>query len=146
MNELSEMQPLDLSCPPAAVGPPFWGLHDVKTNHPTNPVKSDIFATNHLSVSIPRRYSNCSDNVSFDRSPSVSPTSDRGRGPVRGVNSDSDMSPSDFEGDCGTLSPPALGPATKRFLSKYIKEQIGKLIFSSFFFFFLIFIKYQLYR
>ena len=119
-----QIQPLDLSCPAR-----YWRISPLKE------MKMNCMKENYskLSVSISRRYSNCSDNVSFssDRSHSISPTSDRSstidrsnEGPRE--HSDSYLSPSDSDGDTGTPSPLSQGPATKRFLSKYIKEQVGK--------------------
>jgi hypothetical protein len=128
-----DVQPLDLSCPPK-----FWLAAAVADHHPasacdlsTTGNKMTATATSYakLSVAIPRRYSNCSDNVSFadsDRSPSISPASHRFR---QQHLSDSELSSSlgsDSEGDPSPGPLVTRGPATKRFLSKYIKEQVGK--------------------
>jgi len=109
-------QPLDLSCPPR-----FWA-NSVNKNLSSSPTN--------LSVSIPRRFSHCSDNVSFssDRSPSVSPASDRSGRPS-GHQDMSDLSTSDSDREIlspgpHSAQPTQNGPATKRFLSKYIKEQV----------------------
>ena len=115
-------QPLDLSCPPR-----FWA-NSVNKNLSSSPTN--------LSVSIPRRFSHCSDNVSFssDRSPSVSPASDRSGRPS-GHQDMSDLSTSDSDREIlspgpHSAQPTQNGPATKRFLSKYIKEQVGKNLIS----------------
>ncbi len=149
-----EAQPLDLSCPskfwlaaPAAASP---SARDLSVSAKMTAAAA---AYAKLSVAIPRRYSNCSDNVSFadsDRSPSISPASDRlgsDRLPQNQEDSlnhhhrlnhshhhlsDSELSSSlgsDSEGDPSPGPRPLVtrvGPATKRFLSKYIKEQVGK--------------------
>ena len=157
-------EPLDLSCPPRFWADSINGGKDLSTTPPAASAGSAA----KLSVSIPppsavattghRRFSHCSDNVSFssDRSPSVSPASDRlggsrrpgqenGGGHARS-GQHSDMSASDSDDrESATPSPPRReggvltmtsavagqagtggGPATKRFLSKYIKEQVGK--------------------
>ena len=151
-----EAQPLDLSCPSK-----FWLAAPAAAT--TSPSARDLSvsakmtaaaaAYAKLSVAISRRYSNCSDNVSFadsDRSPSISPASDRlgsDRLPQNQEDSlnhhhrlshshhhlsDSELSSSlgsDSEGDPSPGPRPLVtrvGPATKRFLSKYIKEQVGK--------------------
>jgi hypothetical protein len=145
-----EAQPLDLSCPskfwlaaPAAAASP--SARDLSVNAKMTVAAAASYAK--LSVAIPRRYSNCSDNVSFadsDRSPSISPASDRlgsDRLPQNQEDSlnhhhrlnhshhhlpDSELSSSlgsDNESDPSHGPRP---PATKRFLSKYIKEQVGK--------------------
>jgi len=146
-----EAQPLDLSCPskfwlsaPAAAASP--SARDLSVSAKMTAAAA---AYAKLSVAIPRRYSNCSDNVSFadsDRSPSISPASDRlPQNQEDSLNhhhhrlnhshhhlSDSELSSSlgsDSEGDPSPGPRPLVtrvGPATKRFLSKYIKEQVGK--------------------
>ena len=166
MTDLLDVQPLDLSCPAKfwhAAAAPAVSARDVvaaasggnKLNSAATAAMASSYAK--LSVAIPRRYSNCSDNVSFadsDRSPSISPASDRLRQTTQeeeeALNhvrhhhhhrlhhhhhnhnhmSDSELSSSSLGSDSeGDPSPSPLvtrGPATKRFLSKYIKEQVGK--------------------
>jgi hypothetical protein len=153
-----EAQPLDLSCPskfwlaaPAAAAASPSARDLSVSAKMTAAAAASAYAK--LSVAIPRRYSNCSDNVSFadsDRSPSISPASDRlgsDRLPQNQEDSlnhhhrlnhshhhlsDSELSSSlgsDSEGDPSPGPRPLVtrvGPATKRFLSKYIKEQVGK--------------------
>jgi hypothetical protein len=157
MTDMMDVQPLDLSVPTAK----YWLTADrpassdmADNGEMTVASKMSVPATaaaySKLSVAIPRRYSNCSDNVSFadssDRSPSISPAASNSGERFRPAYhhlSDSEFSSSpggsDSEADRvpsplvlirpGTLAARS-GPATKRFLSKYITEQVGKLFFS----------------
>ena len=154
---LMDVQPLDLSCP---AGGKFWLAADHHSAASTATGGVDLTTATKmataaaayakLSVAIPpRRYSNCSDNVSFadssDRSPSISPAAssggDRFRQPYHhhhhlsdselssslGSDSDGDRVPSPLAARGDSLATRG-GPATKRFLSKYIKEQVGKFL------------------
>ena len=141
-----EAQPLDLSCPSK-----FWlaapaaattspSARDLSVSAKMTAAAASAYAK--LSVAIPRRYSNCSDNVSFadsDRSPSISPASDRlPQNQEDSLNhhhrlnhSHHHLPDSELSSSLGSdnESDPSHGPrppATKRFLSKYIKEQVGK--------------------
>ena len=163
MTDMVDVQPLDLSRPankfwlPAADHSAVDGSNVVvdltaKMSPGAAGTATAPYAKLSVAIPPPRRYSNCSDNVSFagdssgsDRSPSISPAasssgvggdrfrpvaylsdSDLSSSPGGGGGSDSESSdrvPSPLGGPQVAVS---RGPATKRFLSKYIKEQVGK--------------------